>query len=191
MERPLHANLYSKMVPTVRNGLPRGFGLISSHGRRRICLDTGRRMPKKAAAPCGAVAEGDETLVINDPAVVAEVRRAFDAYEGALTANDTATLDALFWDHEAVIRYGAGEVLKGIEEIRAFRQARSTTDLARTLTDVVVTTYGDSFATAFCEYQRTGSGRRGRQSQTWLRTDRGWRIVAAHVSLDGQPAGGA
>ncbi|MEZ5864406.1 MAG: oxalurate catabolism protein HpxZ [Geminicoccaceae bacterium] len=128
--------------------------------------------------------------MINDPAVVAEVRRAFDAYEAALMANDTATLDALFWDHEAVIRYGAGEVLKGIAAIRAFRRARSTADLARVLTDVVITTYGPDFATAFCEYARTGSGRRGRQSQTWLRTAQGWRIVAAHVSLDGQPGSG-
>jgi hypothetical protein len=28
-----------------------------------------------------------------------------------------------------------------------------------------------------------GNGRRGRQSQTWVRTDAGWKVVAAHVSL--------
>ena len=27
----------------------------------------------------------------------------------------------------------------------------------------------------------------GRQSHTWLRTPDGWRIVAAHVSLLGEP----
>lgn len=122
-------------------------------------------------------------MEINKPEIVAEVRRAFDRYEAALMANDTASLDALFWDHPAVLRYGVAEVLKGKAEIAAFRRGRAVTDLARELTDIVITTYGDAFATAFCEYRRTGSGRRGKQSQTWLKTQDGWRIVAAHVSL--------
>jgi len=33
------------------------------------------------------------------------------------------------------------------------------------------------------EFRRTASGDCGRQLQTWARTDEGWRIVAAHVSL--------
>ena len=33
------------------------------------------------------------------------------------------------------------------------------------------------------EFQRAGSDKPGRQSQTWLRTPSGWRVVAAHVSL--------
>jgi hypothetical protein len=122
-------------------------------------------------------------LQINNPVVVAEVRRAFEMYETALMTNDTTTLDALFWDHPAVLRYGVGEVLKGKAAISAFRRERVVTDLARSLTDIVITTYGDDVATAFCEYRRTGSGRPGKQSQTWLRTPDGWRIAAAHVSL--------
>ena len=47
----------------------------------------------------------------------------------------------------------------------------------------MITTYGRDFATASTEYRRKESGRRGRQSQTWLRTEDGWRVVAAHVSL--------
>jgi ketosteroid isomerase-like protein len=129
-------------------------------------------------------------LRINEPGVVAEVRLAFDAYERALMANDTATLDALFWDDPAVIRYGAGEVLKGKAAISAFRRDRDVADLARTLTDVVITSYGDAFATAFCQYRRQGSGRTGKQTQTWLRTADGWRIAAAHVSLDPPAAAG-
>ena len=128
-------------------------------------------------------------MEINKPEVVAEVRRAFDRYEAALMANDTATLDALFWDHPAVIRYGVGEVLKGKAAISAFRRGRAVTDLARELTDIVIATYGDDFATALCEYRRTGSRRRGKQSQTWLRTADGWRIAAAHVSLAEAEAG--
>jgi hypothetical protein len=123
-------------------------------------------------------------MEINTPAVVADVRRVFDVYETALTTNDTATLDALFWDHPAVIRYGPREVLKGKAEIAAFRKSRDTVDLARTIEDLVITTYGDAMATAFCEYRRTASGRRGKQTQTWIRTADGWRIAAAHVSLD-------
>jgi hypothetical protein len=35
------------------------------------------------------------------------------------------------------------------------------------------------------EFRRTASGTTGRQQQTWMRTDGGWRIVAAHVSYTG------
>lgn len=123
-------------------------------------------------------------MEINKPAVVADVRRVFDAYETALTTNDTATLDALFWEHPAVIRYGPRDVLKGKAAIAAFRKSRDdTADLARTIEDLVITTYGDAVATVFCQYCRTASGRRGKQSQTWIRTAAGWRIAAAHVSL--------
>ena len=49
----------------------------------------------------------------------------------------------------------------------------------------VITTYGREFATANAEFKRpTGTGR---QSQVWVRTDEGWRVVAAHVSLLQQP----
>jgi hypothetical protein len=32
------------------------------------------------------------------------------------------------------------------------------------------------------------AGKIGRQSQTWMRTAEGWRVVAAHVSLIAKPA---
>jgi hypothetical protein len=47
----------------------------------------------------------------------------------------------------------------------------------------VITAYGPDLATASCEYRRLGSGRQGRQMQTWVRFAEGWRIVAAHVSF--------
>ena len=84
---------------------------------------------------------------------------------------------------ERTIRYGIAENLCGWEAITAFRQARPAVDLDRDLADTVITTYGHDFATANTEYRRKQSGRRGRQSQTWLRTADGWRVVAAHVSL--------
>jgi hypothetical protein len=34
------------------------------------------------------------------------------------------------------------------------------------------------------EYVPRGSDRVGRQSQTWMRTPDGWKIVSAHVSFE-------
>jgi hypothetical protein len=121
-------------------------------------------------------------MQINLPSVVAEVTAAFQRYETALVSNDTQTLDALFWNNPLTLRYGTGENLYGIDAIRAFRQQRSSQDLARELCHTVITTFGDHTATANTEYRRLQSGRLGRQSQTWVRLPEGWRIVAAHVS---------
>lgn len=121
-------------------------------------------------------------MEINHPTVVAEVTAAFQRYETALVNNDIAILDVLFWNSSLTLRYGPSENLYGIEAIRAFRQQRSSQDLARELTHTVITTFGDDTATANTEYRRLNSGRVGRQSQTWVRLPEGWRIVAAHVS---------
>lgn len=119
---------------------------------------------------------------IDDPAVVAEVTAAFERYEQALTGNDVAVLDTLFWHDPRVVRYGAGENLYGYEEIAAFRRARPGKGLDRTLTRTVITTFGDAYATAWTEFTRAGTDRIGRQSQVWVKRPEGWRIVAAHVS---------
>ena len=122
-------------------------------------------------------------MPINDPAVLAEVTAAFERYETALVTNDVAVLDELFWNSPHTLRYGATENLYGYAQIQAFRAARPAAGLARTLGRTVITTYGRDFATANCEFRRQGSTRTGRQSQTWMRTAQGWRVVAAHVSL--------
>ena len=121
-------------------------------------------------------------MEVDRPEIVAEVRAAFERYEKALGDNDTATLDALFWDDSRTIRFGLGENLYGIEQIRAFRAARSPSGLARRLGGTVITTFGQDFATASTLTQRVDTGRTGRQMQSWARMDDGWRIVAAHVS---------
>jgi hypothetical protein len=120
---------------------------------------------------------------INLPDVVAEVSAQFARYERALISNDVAVLDELFWDSPHTLRYGATENLYGYDEIKAFRAGRPAVGLERALLKTVITTYGRDMATANVEFQRTGSPRTGRQSQTWLRTAEGWRVVAAHVSL--------
>ena len=126
-------------------------------------------------------------MQLNLPDVVAELTAAFERYEKALTTNDIATLDELFWDSNLTVRYGLFEQLYGIGEIRAFRQTRGTLDLRRDLLRVHIVTYGRDFGTASCEYRRVESGRRGRQMQTWMRTEKGWRVVAAHVSFFQDP----
>ncbi|GAB4562374.1 MAG: oxalurate catabolism protein HpxZ [Rhizobacter sp.] len=120
---------------------------------------------------------------INRPDVFAEVTAAFARYEDALVNNKVAVLDELFWHSPHTLRYGVGENLYGYEAIQAFRAARPATGLARRLLRTEITTYGDSFATANCEFQREGSAKPGRQSQTWMKTPEGWRVVSAHVSL--------
>ena len=120
---------------------------------------------------------------INLPEVLAEVTAAFQRYEQALTGNDVAVLDELFWDSPHTLRYGVTENLYGYGAIQAFRAARPSQGLQRELLQTVITTYGRDFATANCEFRRDGAGLPGRQSQTWLRTPQGWRVVSAHVSL--------
>lgn len=119
---------------------------------------------------------------INLPDVVAEVTAAFNRYETALVNNQIEVLDELFWPSPHTIRYGATENLYGYDAIATFRRQRSPLGLARTLENTVITTYGRDFATANTEFRRANSDKVGRQSQTWLRTPDGWRVVSAHVS---------
>ncbi len=122
-------------------------------------------------------------LDINLPEVVREMTTVFMRYEQALVSNDVAVLDELFWNDPSTIRYGVTENLYGYSAIEAFRSARPSQGLAREIFNTVITTYGRDFATANTEFRRTGSQRTGRQSQTWMRTPAGWRVVSAHVSL--------
>ncbi|MEJ5073991.1 oxalurate catabolism protein HpxZ [Enterobacter ludwigii] len=120
---------------------------------------------------------------IDQPAVLNDVTAAFYRYEKALTHNDIAVLDELFWDDGRTVRYGATENLYGIAEIRDFRNARPAKGLDRLLRHTTITTYGEDMAVASTEFTRENSERVGRQMQTWVKFPCGWRIVAAHVSL--------
>ncbi|AOH83876.1 DUF4440 domain-containing protein [Sphingomonas panacis] len=123
-------------------------------------------------------------MTIDDPILLAEVTEAFQAYERALMADDVPAMDALFHDAPTTNRYGVGEVLYGIDAIRAFRKGRGGSP-QRTLGRVAITVYGDSFATADAEFFRENSDRRGRQTQAWVKFADGWKVVSAHVSLEG------
>ena len=119
---------------------------------------------------------------LNMPEVVAEVSAAFNRYEAALTTNDVPALDSLFWNDPRVIRYSLFDNGYGFEAIMKARRARNNVDLRRRLMRTVVTTFGRDFATVNTEFKREESGREGRQSQTWVRTAEGWKVVSAHVS---------
>jgi hypothetical protein len=120
-------------------------------------------------------------MQINTPYVLTEVQAVFERYEQAVIHNDVAVLDELFWNNPLTLRYGVAENLYGFDSIQSFRASRSK-GVERTLSNSVITTYGEDFATANTEFQTAGNPRNGRQSQTWIRTADGWRIVSAHVS---------
>lgn len=120
---------------------------------------------------------------INLPDVLAELEAVFARYEHALVNNQIDVLDELFWASERTVRYGGGENLVGIEAIRAFRIARPAVGLQRSLQNTVLTTFGRDFGTASTEFRREGGDKVGRQMQTWVRFEQGWRVVAAHVSV--------
>ena len=120
-------------------------------------------------------------MQINTPQVLAEVQAVFERYEQAVAHNEVAVLDELFWNSPLTLRYGIAENLYGFDSIQSFRASRSK-GVERTLSNSVITTYGEDFATANTEFQTAGNPRNGRQSQTWIRTADGWRIVSAHVS---------
>ena len=124
-------------------------------------------------------------LEINRPDAVQELTEAFNAYEQALTTNDIARVNELFWDSTLTMRYGIreGEHHYSHAAIAEFRIKRGAVNQPRTLQNLRITTFGRDFGVANTEFIAPSSGRIGRQSQTWMRTDRGWKIVSAHVSI--------
>ncbi|MDF5720092.1 MAG: oxalurate catabolism protein HpxZ [Rhizonema sp. PD37] len=123
-------------------------------------------------------------LQMNLSSVVAEVTDVFNRYEQALVTNDVSVLDELFFNSPKTIRYGVLEESIGYQAIQEFRLGRNPTNLARDLQNTTITTYGHDFAVASTEFTRqTSPNKLGRQQQTWIRTEQGWRIVAAHVSI--------
>ena len=116
--------------------------------------------------------------------IEAEVRASFDAYEQALVGNDVEGLIELFADEPTTLRMTNSGGLFGHAQIAAFRRARDPSDVARTLTRVEIVVLSETVAVAAATYTRDGSGLKGAQTQVWQLRPEGWRVVAAHVSLD-------
>jgi Protein of unknown function (DUF3225) len=122
------------------------------------------------------------TVHIDDPNTLAEVTAAFHLYEAALLRHDIDMLDAMFLPSDRTVRYGVAEVQHGIDEVRRFRATQAPFD--RSLSCTVITSFGRDVAVASTLFHRPDSpGKTGRQTQTWVRTDAGWQIAAAHVSM--------
>jgi ketosteroid isomerase-like protein len=119
----------------------------------------------------------------DEATVEAEIRTAFDGYEAALGANDVTALTGYFWQSPRAVRLMTEGGLYGIEEIAAFRKGRDVSDIARELTRIDIVALGPDMGVATAEYRRLGSGKKGAQSQVWVRRPEGWRIASAHVSL--------
>jgi hypothetical protein len=119
------------------------------------------------------------------PEVLSELTAMFELYEKALTANDIEALNRLFWDSPLTLRFGTREFERqyGHAAIAEFRIQRGAVNQTRRLENVRITTFGRDFGIANTEFQAAGSDKVGRQSQTWIRTDNGWKIVSAHVSF--------
>lgn len=124
-------------------------------------------------------------LEVDIPEVVAELKEVFDRYERALTENDIAAVNDLFFDSELTIRFGTREMERhyGHAQIAAFRLQRGPVDQRRDLRNTRITAFGRDFGVINTEYLPAGSAAVGRQSQTWVRTESGWKIVSAHVSF--------
>ena len=122
---------------------------------------------------------------VDIPEVLSELAAMFDLYEKALISNDIETLNNLFWESASTVRYGTREFERqyGHEAIAAFRVQRGAVNQLRTLTNQRITTFGPDFGITNTEFKSAGSEKIGRQSQTWVRTENGWKIASAHVSF--------
>jgi hypothetical protein len=88
----------------------------------------------------------------------------------------------MFLDRPDTVRYGLNDVQHGYGEIVAFRATQAPFD--RELDHTVITSYGTDCATAQTQFIRDDApGRVGRQTQVWVRTEAGWKVAAAHVSM--------
>lgn len=90
---------------------------------------------------------------IDLPGAIAQVSAAFHASETALMREDIAAMDALFHAAPSTVRDGVGELLYGIDAIRAFRIGRGGSP-QRHLAHVQVHGFGHDFATTHAELVR-------------------------------------
>ena len=122
-------------------------------------------------------------MEINIPEIIDEVTEAFMGYEKALTENDVEMINQFFWDDPKTLRYGPNGTLISHAALAAFRRDRVTDGVRRILKNTSIVTFGRDFAVANTESDDEAFSGTGRQSQTWVRTSDGWKIISAHVSF--------
>jgi Asp-tRNA(Asn)/Glu-tRNA(Gln) amidotransferase A subunit family amidase len=112
------------------------------------------------------------------------VLEAFWRYDAALLANDKPVLDELFQPGPDTLRGDARTLLVGHHAISGFRSARAVIP-TRAVRDLQVRVLAGDQVLIMA---RTADGAAtGLQTQLWRRTEAGWRVAAAHVSLPVPP----
>ena len=119
---------------------------------------------------------------VNIPEILEEVTAAFMSYEKAITENDVKMINHLFWNDAKTLRYGPNGTLISHEALSTFRRNRVTDGVRRVLKNTSIVTFGQDYAVANAEANDEDISGTVRQSQTWVRTNEGWKIVSAHVS---------
>ena len=135
--------------------------------------------------PPGRGGEGDLTVghgIDDRPDVEAEVLACFTAYEEALRLGDHEATDAWFADDDRTVRFGVAEEQWGATAISRWRRTCAPIPAGRRLERTRIDVWGSDLAVVTTLFGYPGAETSGRQSQTWRRTRRGWRIVHAHVS---------
>lgn len=130
---------------------------------------------------------GDKSVpTLNLAQVRDEVTRCFDAYDAALLANDLDGVVGWFFDGPEAVRFGLQEELYGAPQVAAWR--RHAPPLRRApLRRYDVTSVGTDVAVVTAEFDEAADS--GRQTQAWVRSCAGWRVLSAHVSV--RPGAGA
>lgn len=133
-----------------------------------------------------------QTLGVNARGFVgvdAELQACFDAYEAALVAGDVPAMNAWFLDDPHLVRFGVADEQWGADAVRAWRATAPAVPAGRVLSATAVAVWAPDLAVVTTLFRYPDSAQLGRQSQTWLRTDAGWRIIHAHVSQRDESAG--
>jgi Asp-tRNA(Asn)/Glu-tRNA(Gln) amidotransferase A subunit family amidase len=112
------------------------------------------------------------------------VLEAFWRYDAALLANDRDVLDELFQPGPDTLRGDGRNLLVGHDAISGFRSARAAIP-TRAIAALHVRVISADHVLIMA---RTADGAAtGLQTQLWTRTEAGWRVAAAHVSLPAPP----
>jgi hypothetical protein len=114
-----------------------------------------------------------------------DLNAAFDSYEAALMAGDTAVQTETFWSGADVVRVDGNGPVVGPEKLAEFR-ARRPSPGPRRLRDLhVVRSPGETVVTVSVNERLGPDGEvisLGTQTQVWARTPDGWRVIAACVT---------
>jgi hypothetical protein len=113
----------------------------------------------------------------------AEVLAGFHRYEAALVAGDIDVMGELFADSPELVRFGITDLQVGSAELEKWRHREPPLPPGRRLFDTRVMAVGPDAAVITTLFDYPGRTWVGRQSQTWHRTEAGWKIVHAHVSV--------